>query len=112
MAKARLKRNAHRHAPAATAPLPRERTAEMGFVWSPDDGRLICPWPRGGLDWRDEPRLLTVLSLVDALKPTAACWLWPDPTRRPQPVEAPDVRRFISLWGETRASYVSRRRTA
>jgi hypothetical protein len=33
--------------PDRQAPLPRERLADVGFVFNSYTGRLVAPWPRG-----------------------------------------------------------------
>jgi len=90
------------------APLPAERIAEQPFLWD-GHSRIICPWPRHAL-WPDkEARLLAVLARIDTLKPDGPCWVWPDPNRAPQPVEAPDPHSWLARWSDGRASYVVRR---
>ena len=98
----RLKLPAARHDKAR---MPREVLAAQPFIFAPPD-RLICPWPKGPIDWRDEPKLLAVLAQVDAIGAAlrVPVWLWPD-GRAPQPVNAADPN-FVARWSEGRASLV------
>ena len=88
--------------------MPPERLAEQPFVFD-GNGRIIAPWPRHALWPDEEARLLAVLARIDTLKPDGPCWVWPDPNRAPQPVEAPDPHSWLALWSDSRASCVARR---
>jgi hypothetical protein len=102
MPKPRHARRASKH----TAPLPRERVAETGFIWWPEVGRVICPWPRHAL-WPDESaKLVKVIEQVDVFGSAlrVPCWLFPD-GRPPVPVNAADPN-FLRRWSEGRASLV------
>jgi hypothetical protein len=97
-----------REPPRHALPLPAKRLADVGFVWD-SNGRIIAPWPRHALWPDEEARLLAVLARIDTLKPDGPCWVWPDPNRAPQPVEAPNPHSWLARRSDGRASYVARR---
>ena len=47
--------------------MPRERLDAVGWVYWPREAKLIAPWAKGQLDWRDEPVLLSIVARCDAL---------------------------------------------
>ena len=80
----------------------------MAFVWWPETGRLVAPWPRHAPLWLDEEEKLgAVLDQLAELGPALRrpCWLFPD-GRPPVAVEAPELARWLSMWAADRASYV------
>jgi hypothetical protein len=98
--------------PRHAIPLPRERVADVAFVFDPDGrggGQVIAPWPRHVLWPDEEARLCAVLDQIGeygaALRKPV--WVWPD-GRSPVPVQAPEPRSWVSRWAADRATYVRR----
>jgi hypothetical protein len=101
-------RHRRRLSPRELSPLPRERVAEMPWVWNGYTGRLVAPWPRHPLWPEEQAQLLAVMARVDALRPDGVVWLWPDARRAPVPVTAANAVQWADRWGAERASYMRR----
>jgi hypothetical protein len=89
-------------------PLPPERREQQPFVYDPDSGRIIAPWPKGSLSLSpaDERRLDAVLDRIAQVDADMPVWIWPD-DRPPVEVEAPSLHHWLAHWSWDRACYAA-----
>jgi hypothetical protein len=86
------------------APMPEERRIEQPFVYDPDSGRLIAPWPRGKLRNADAQRLDAVIERIATIEAGTLIWIRPD-DREPVPIAAASPYHWLAHWSRDRASY-------
>jgi hypothetical protein len=88
--------------------VPPERRDQQAFVYDPQTGYVVAPWPRGRSTPDDERRLAAVFERIEQIADDYASpvWIWPD-GREPVPVAAVDLRGWLMHWSRDRACYLA-----
>jgi len=85
-------------------PLPQEQRAQQPFVFDPNSGHIVAPWPKGRLSAEDELRLDAVIERIARIAVDVVVWIWPD-DRDPVPVAAAAPYHWLIAWERDHAIY-------